>query len=124
MVAEEDNDGRINILGCNCSKSNEHLCSPDFRRAVDRVCRRTSRGSWVAGHTLELGAGAAPVGGDRRLGAFFAHHGRAMDLGIFLASFRTLVGIRRNRGMDSPGFLQFLAEFSINLIFRASCQTR
>ena len=58
------------------------------------------------GFTLELGGRVASYPQAYRMGGFPPHHGGNLDLGIYLARYCTLAGIRRNRVVDRAGCLQ------------------
>ncbi|MBI9047186.1 MAG: hypothetical protein JEZ06_22050 [Anaerolineaceae bacterium] len=77
----------------------------------------------MAGLALELGASTAYCGGDHRLGVVSTHHGRALDLGIFLVRSRKPFGIRWNRWLDSSRCFRLFESCSIDLLSRAWRQT-
>jgi hypothetical protein len=64
-----------------------------------------------------LGARLAPIAGDCCLGAFSAHYGWVVDLGIILANDFPLVGDSRIGGLDIPACVQFDQRRSRQRIF-------
>ena len=83
---------------------------------MGRVRHRTGRESGVAGRDLELGSSAAFGTKDYRLGLVSPYHGRAVDLGIFLADSWAPSGIYLYRCLDSPCRVQFVKIFSVDLL--------
>ena len=76
---------------------------------------------------MELGARLTSVAGDCCLGAFSAHHGWAVDLGIILAYDFALVGNSRVGGLDIPACVQFnqreVGAFSRTPVHRPNART-
>lgn len=56
---------------------------------------------------MELGAGSTTIAGNHRLGAFSAHHGWIVDLGIFMANDYALVSNSRVSGLDTAAIIKF-----------------
>ena len=96
-----------------CYTSTQHLCRRDFRDVVGRVHCRTGREPGVAGLGLELGARLAFGRTNHHLGVVSPRHGGAVDLGIFLSSSDTPIGIWRDHGLDCPCCVQLLTSRAI-----------
>jgi len=74
---------------------------------VDWVRDRIVVQSSIVRSAVELGARFTLNDGDHRLGAFSAHHGWVVDLGIIMADDCALVGNSGIGGLDIPACVQF-----------------
>jgi hypothetical protein len=82
--------------------NNDHLRQLDLHGVMGWVRPRAGRESRVVGRDLELGRSVAFDTKDYGLGFISPDHGRAVDLGIFLANSWKLYGAYRNYWLDTP----------------------
>ena len=107
LVDLGDNDEKRYLLECYGTTNFDHLFPGGLCDSLDWFGFHDDCESNFVRSNMELGAHLTSVAGDYCLGAFSAHHGWVMDLGIILAHDFPMVGDSWIGGLDAFAFVQF-----------------